>query len=81
MREILYAGYAEVSSKDLLKASHFCSHLLPEEALSSQVWQSSIGEKWQGSVVVFTVPEGLPKSSTQACVAQIQLARLVQLLR
>ena len=71
------AGYADVPIRDILKCSQFCSHLLPEDALSSHNWQSCIAEKWQGSLVVFTVPEG----SQQACVAQIQLARLVQLLR
>ena len=67
--------------RQILTGSQFCCHLLPEHALSSHSWQSRIGEKWQGSVVVFNVPEGLATGSRQACVAQIQLARLVQLLR
>ena len=67
----LYAGYADIPIHSMLKGSHSCLHLLPEDALSSDNWQSCIGKKWQGSVVVFPVPKAFAEGFKQACVTHL----------
>ena len=77
----MYAGYADIPIQSMLPASSFGGHLLSEDALSSDNWRSHVGERWQGSVIVFTVSEDVAADPQQARLAQMQLARLVQLLR
>ena len=75
------AGYADVALQSMLRGSQFVGKLHSEDALDSTAWQSFQRERWQGSLIVFTVRHAVAADPLQAGLARIQLARLVQLLR
>ena len=77
-----HAGYSDIPVSDLFEASQFAGRLNPEDALSSESWHRfRLSEKWQGSVIVFTLPADVAGDPLQAGLARIKFARLVQLLR
>lgn len=78
----LHAGFSGIPVRNLFKGSQFIGRLNSEDALSSDSWyKSRLSEKWQGSVIVFTLPADVFKDPLQAGLARMKFARLVQLLR
>ena len=57
------------------------SQLHSEDQLSSKTWQAYHGNKWEGSVIVFTLPDASIEDPVQSGPAEVEMARLVSLLR
>lgn len=78
---MLCAGFTNARMPNILQSFKYIRDMGSEDDLSQNAWQSHLSEEWQGSILVFTVPAAVVKEPTEAGLARLKLARLVQLLR
>lgn len=70
------------AEESVLQPSLFLHKLRPEEGLAQSPWLNRRKEKWDGKLLVFTLPQHLADGDNLAAVhAQLSLTRLTSMLR